>query len=175
MERPLGAVAAVVTWLGWLTICPALGFPTLGTAAMVNRALFTKIPEAGHEPDFWLGWIILIAGLAAAIAVFLILDRQRVVRANIGTGVIYGAALWLLSGLVVMPLLGAAGPSQAVPPGLPGFGPSDPIQATVMMYKLGPFAAVAALIAWVLFGAILGATWSARQRGEAAPTPPPAG
>jgi hypothetical protein len=33
----------VLTWLAWLTICPALGFPTLGTAAMVNRAIFGTI------------------------------------------------------------------------------------------------------------------------------------
>ena len=110
MERALGAAAAVLTWVGWLTICPALGFPTLGTAAMINRALFLKIPEAGHEPDFWLGWMILIAGLIGAIALFFILDRRRLVRASIRTGVIYGAALWLLSGVVIMPLLGLAEP-----------------------------------------------------------------
>jgi hypothetical protein len=174
MERPLGAGAAVLTWLGWLSICPALGFPTLGTAAMVNRALFKEIPEAGHQPDFWLGWIILISGLVGAIAVFFILERQRLVRASIRTGVIYGVALWLLSGLVLMPLLGAAGPSQAVPPGIAGFQPADSIQATVMMYNLGPLAAVAALIGWVLFGAILGATWSGRHQGDAAPARVPA-
>jgi hypothetical protein len=37
------------------------------------------------------------------------------------------------------------------------------MQGTVMMYSLGPLAAVAALIAWVLFGAIVGATESAHQ------------
>jgi hypothetical protein len=167
MERALGAAAAVLTWLGWLTICPALGFPTLGTAAMVNRALFGKIPEAGHEPDFWLGWVILIAGLIGAIALFFVLERRRLVRASIRTGVIYGAALWLLSGVVIMPLLGFVGPSQPVPAGLPGFQPVDSIQATVMMYTLGPSASVAALIAWVLFGAILGATGSNKRTAEA--------
>jgi hypothetical protein len=167
MERALGAAAAVLTWVGWLTICPALGFPTLGTAAMINRALFLKIPEAGHEPDFWLGWMILIAGLIGAIALFFILERRRLVRASIRTGVIYGAALWLLSGVVIMPLIGFAGPSQPVPPGLVGFQPVDPMQATVMMYTLGPAAAVAALIAWVLFGAILGASASDKRTPEA--------
>jgi hypothetical protein len=167
MERALGAAAAVLTWVGWLTICPALGFPTLGTAAMINRALFGKIPEAGHEPDFWLGWVILIAGLVGAIALFFILERRRLVRASIRTGVIYGAALWLLSGVVIMPLLGLLGPSQPVPAGLPGFQPVDSIQATVMMYTLGPAASVAALIGWVLFGAILGATGSNEGTAEA--------
>jgi hypothetical protein len=95
MERALGAAAAVLTWVGWLTICPALGFPTLGTAAMVNRALFGEVPEAGHEPGFWLGWIILIGGLVGAVALFFILERLGLLRASIRTGLIYGASLWL--------------------------------------------------------------------------------
>lgn len=163
MERPLGAVAAVITWLGWLTICPTLGFPILGTAGMINRALFGKIPEAGHNPGFWVGWIILIAGLAGGVAVFFIFERLRLVRASIRTGVIYGALLWLVAGAVVMPLLGLTEPK---PPSAPGFQPADPMQAVVMMYTLGPLASVAALIAWLLFGAILGATGSARRTGE---------
>src|SRR6202163_43230 len=100
MERPLGAATAVLTWLGWLTICPALGFPTLGTAAMVNRAIFAVI-----DPNFWVGWVIMIAALVGAIAVFFILERPHLVRASIRTGVIYGAALWLFAGVVIMPLL----------------------------------------------------------------------
>jgi len=163
MERALGAAAAVLTWLGWLTICPALGFPTLGTAAMINRALFGEVPEAGHEPGFWLGWIILIAGLIVAVAVFFILERLRLLQASIRTGVIYGAALWLLAGVVVMPLLGLTEPSIPGPPTVPGFQPADSMKATVMMYTLGPLASVAALIAWLLFGAILGAIGSGQK------------
>jgi hypothetical protein len=163
MERPLGAAAAVLTWVGWLAICPALGFPILGTASMVNRAFFGIIPDAGHEPDFWLGWVILIAALVGAVAVFLILERLRLVRASVRTGVIYGTAMWLLAGLVVMPLLGTTEPSPATAPGQP----ADVMHATVMMYTLGPLASVAALIAWVLFGAILGAT--ASGQGQRAP------
>jgi hypothetical protein len=170
MDRPLGAAAAVLTWVGWLTICPALGFPILGTAAMVNRALFGIIPEAGHEPDFWLGWVILIAALVGAIAVFFILERLRLFRGSIRTGVIYGAAMWLLAGLVVMPLLGISEPSPAVAPGQP----ADVMHATVMMYTLGPLAAVSALIAWVLFGAILGATASGQGRRTIASEKAPA-
>jgi hypothetical protein len=45
------------------------------------------------------------------------------------------------------------------------------MQATFMMYTLGPLAAAAALIAWVLFGAILGATWSVPGMPESAPAP----
>jgi hypothetical protein len=166
MERALGAAAAVLTWLGWLTICPALGFPTLGTVAMANRAIFGIIPQAGHDPNFWLGWVILISGLIAAVAVFFILERLRLLRASIRAGVIYGAALWLLAGVVVMPLIGLIAPPDSANP-LAGVQPPDPMQATVMMYTLGPLAAAAALIAWVLFGAILGATGRASVAGDA--------
>jgi hypothetical protein len=173
MERALGAAAAVLTWLGWLTICPALGFPVLGTAAMVNRPFFGIIPEAGHEPNFWLGWVILIAALVGAIAGFFILERLRLVRASIRTGVIYGVALWLLTGLVIMPLFGLTEPSPPSASGV-GFQPADVMQARVMMYTLGPLASVAALIAWVLFGAILGATGSGQKRRDTASAKAPA-
>ena len=166
MERLLGAAAAIVTWAGWLAISPALGFPILGTAAMINRAFFKLIPDAGHQPNFWLGWSILIAGLAGAIALFFFLERRRLVRPGIRTGLIYGVLLWLVVGAVVMPVFGIV---EAKPPPAPGFQPADPMQATFMMYTLGPGAAVAALIAWLLFGAILGATWSVPDKSDSAP------
>ena len=160
-------MAAVFTWLGWLTICPALGFPVLGTAAMVNRAIFGVI-----DPSFWVGWVIVIAALVLAIAVFFILERAHLVQASIRTGVIYGAALWLFAGVVVMPLIGVIAPPT---PPLSGIQPADPMHATVMMFSLGPLASLAALIAWVLFGAILGSTGSSVQRRDASslrvPTP----
>jgi len=168
MERLFGAAAAIVTWVGWMAICPALGFPILGTAAMINRAFFKQIPDAGHQPNFWIGWTILIAGLAGAIAVFFILERRRLLRASIRTGLIYGVLLWLVVGAVIMPVFGFF---EARPPAAPGFQPADPMQATFMMYTLGPLAAAAALIAWLLFGAILGATWSEPGKRESAPVP----
>lgn len=158
MERLLGAAAAIVTWAGWLAICPALGFPTLGTVGMVNRALYKVIPEAGHNPVFWLGWLILIAALAGAIVVFFMLERLSLVRPSIGTGVMFGIAIWLVTGLVVMPLFGLIDPTALTPQ-----QPPDAMRATVMMHTLGPLASVAALIAWTLFGAILGATGSSRS------------
>jgi hypothetical protein len=160
MERLLGAAAAIVTWSGWLAICPALGFPTLGTVGMVNRVLYKVIPEAGHNPVFWIGWLILIATLAGAIALFFMLARLRLVRPSIGTGVMFGLALWLVVGLVVMPLLGVIDPTSPIPTPQQ---PPDAMRATLMMYTLGPLASVAALIAWTLFGAILGATGSLRS------------
>lgn len=164
MERLLGAAAAIVAWSGWLAICPALGFPTLGTVGMVNRALYKVIPDAGHNPVYWLGWLILIASLAGAIAVFFVLERFRLMRPSIGTGVIFGLALWLVVGLVVMPLLGLIDPTSASPQ-----QPPDAMRATLMMNSLGPLASVAALIAWTLFGAIVGATGSSRPAALMAP------
>lgn len=159
MDRPLGAAAAVLTWLGWLTICPAIGFPTVGTAAMVNRALFGVI-----DPNFWVGWVIMVAALVVAVAVFVIFETAHLVRASIRSGVAYGAALWLFSGLVIMPLIGVIEKPFLIPANFPGFQPPDQMQGTVMMYSLGPLASVAALIAWVLFGAIVGTIESAHQR-----------
>jgi hypothetical protein len=162
MGRALGAAAAVLTWLGWLAICPALGFPVLATAPMVNRAIFGTT-----DPNFWVGWVILIAALVGAIALFFIFTRGRLVRASIRTGVIYGAAIWLFAGLVVMPLLGLR---ETLPPATAAgaaLQPVDPMLATVMMYTLGPLASIAALIAWVLFGAILGAAANLQKGRDA--------
>jgi hypothetical protein len=163
VERPLGAAAAVLTWVGWLTICPALGFPTLGTAAMVNRGIFGVI-----DPSFWVGWVILIAVFVVAIAVFILLERVHLLRASIRSGVIYGVALWLFAGVVIMPILGFVEKPSPLPPS------ADPMQATVMMHSLGPLASLAALIAWVLFGAILGATESGHQQRNTLPAGVPA-
>jgi quercetin dioxygenase-like cupin family protein len=127
---------------------------------MVNRAIFGTI-----DPGFWLGWVIIIAALVLAIAAFFVLVRAHLLRASIRTGVIYGAALWLFAGVVIMPLLGIR-TSPAASAYIPGVQPADPMQATVMMYRLGPLASVAALIAWLLFGATLGATGSAPQRRD---------
>jgi hypothetical protein len=157
VERGLGALAAVITWLAWLAICPVLGFPTVGTGAMVNRMISAKIPEAGHNPGFWVGWVVVIAGLAIAIAAFYVVERTHLVPSGLRTGLIYGSVLWLVAGLVIMPLIGFAEPLSPFPSKL------DPMQATLMMYTLGPLAALAALIAWLLFGAILGASAHARQ------------
>jgi hypothetical protein len=128
---------------------------------MVNRVLYKVIPEAGHNPVYWLGWLILIAALAGAIALFFMLERLRLVRPSIGAGVAFGLALWLVVGLVVMPLLGFIDPTSAVTQ-----KPPDAMRATLMMYTLGPLASVAALIAWTLYGAIIGATGSSRPDAD---------
>jgi hypothetical protein len=135
---------------------------------MVNRAIFGTI-----DPSFWVGWVIVIASLLVAIAVFFFLERAHLVRASIRTGVIYGAALWLFAGVVIMPLLGIR-TSPAASAHISGIQPPDPMQATVMMSSLGLLAPLAALIAWVLFGAILGAAGSAQKRRGSPPLGAPA-
>jgi hypothetical protein len=50
-------------------------------------------------------------------------------------------------------------------PGMPGSA-ADSISATFMMLHLGPLAPAGALIAWLLFGAVLGATALRVERSQ---------
>lgn len=152
----LGGIAAIVVWLGWLALAPTLGLPTLATAAMVNRDV------ASHEnPNFWLGWLILLLGLAAAVGVYLFVI-SRFVKPRARIGVLYGLVLWLVAGAVVMPVLAWGAPAVPPPPPLPPGThvpppPPDPMHASFMMLDLSNWAPVYAVVAWLLFGAILGA------------------
>jgi uncharacterized membrane protein YagU involved in acid resistance len=160
----LGGIAAVMAWLGWLAVAPALGLPDLATAAMVNRDV-----ASDENPGFWLGWVILLAALAAAIVVYLF-ATERFVRPRAALGILYGLALWFVAGAVVMPLLAwgapAAAPAPPLPPGVPPPPQApDPMHASFMMLDYSNWAPVSAAVAWLLFGAILGATsvWRARE------------
>ena len=160
----LGALAAVLTWLGWLTICPALGFPTLATAAMLNRVFVPR-----EDPGFLLGWALLLIGLASAALLYLAAADRGRLRPSIASGLVYGAICWLIAGVVLMPLLGLVVPSPAAgappPAGTPAQLP-DPMRGSFMMLHLGVAAPIAALIGWLLFGAVIGATagWRPRYR-----------
>ena len=152
-------------WLGWFALSPALGLPTLATAGMVNR------PVASHEnPDYWAGWLLLLVGLAIAVGTYFFVT-SRLVRAREGYGLIYGLGLWLVAGAIVMPILAWAAPSFPPPPPLPpGIPPppqaGDPMHANFMMLDLSGWAPVSAAVAWLSFGAVLGAVsfWGARER-----------
>ncbi len=161
--RVLGAFAAALAWLGWLTICPALGFPTLATAAMLNRVL---VP--GEDPGFWLGWALLLIGLASAVLLYWVAADRGRIRPSIASGLVYGAIGWLLAGAVVMPILGliSPAPTTTTPAALT---PPDPMQGSFMMLQLGVAAPIAALVAWLVFGAVLGATASSRHGDQSAP------
>jgi hypothetical protein len=146
-----------MAWLGWLAVAPAVGFPTLGAAALINRDV-----ASDENPGFWLGWLILVLGLVAAVGVYLVI-AGRLPKAGIGAGLLYGIGLWLVAGAVVMPILAWAEPATPPPPPLPpGVNPPplppNPMHPSFMMLDLSAWAPVCAAVAWLLFGAILGAT-----------------
>ena len=147
MGRGLGVVAGIAAWLGWLTVCPVLGFPSLATAAMLNLVLVSR-----EDPGFWLGWALLLIGLAFASLVYLAAADRGRLRPSIASGALYGALCWLIVGAVVMPLLGLAGPAAATG------SAADPMRGSFMMLDLGAGAPIAALIAWLVLGVVLGAS-----------------
>jgi hypothetical protein len=150
----LGALAGIAAWVGWLTVCPALGFPTLGTAAMFNRVLAPR-----EDPGFWLGWGVLLIGLAAAALLYIVLAVTGRFRPSVASGSLYGVVCWLVAGAIVMPLLGLALPAAQSAAGTAATAP-DPMVGSFMMLHLGLAAPIAALVAWVVFGAVLGGSSS---------------
>jgi hypothetical protein len=137
-------MAAVAAMLGWLQLAPAFGYPVTAPAGMFDR-IFGAGREAGP-----LGWLLLLLGEAAFVAFyFLVVERltQRPVAP-----IAYAAGAWLLSGAVVMPLVGLL---QGAPP--LGAASADPMRANFFMLNLGVGAAAEALIGWLLFGAVLAA------------------
>jgi hypothetical protein len=152
----LGGIAAVMAWLGWFALAPALGLPTFATAAMVNRDVASE-----ENPDYWLGWLILLLALAAAVVVYLLVT-SRFRKPRVWLGLLYGLVLWLVAGAVVMPLLAWGAPASPPPPPLPPGTPPppqapDPMHASFMMLDLSDWAPVGAAVAWLLLGGILGA------------------
>src|ERR1700690_373294 len=156
MGKALGALAGITAWLGWLTVCPALGFPSLATAAMLNLVVVPR-----QDPGFWLGWALLVLGLAVLALMFLVLVGRGRLRPGIATGAAYGVVCWLIAGVVVMPLLGLA-----VTPAAPGAA-VDAMRGSFLMLDLGIGAPVAALLAWLIFGTVLGAS-AGSQRADSA-------
>ena len=152
----MGALAGVMAWVGWLTICPALGFPTLATAAMLNRVLVPR-----EDPGSWLGWAVLLIGLTGAVLLYMAAADRGRSRPSIASGVVYGAICWLIAGAVLMPLLGLAVPLPATTTPAPP-SPPDPMHGSFMMLHLGIAAPIAVLIAWLLLGAVIGAIAGSR-------------
>jgi quercetin dioxygenase-like cupin family protein len=151
-------LAGVAAWLGWLTVCPALGFPFVATAAMVNLVVVPR-----QDPGFWLGWALLVAGLVVVALVYVPAIRRSRLRPGIASGAAYGVAWWLIAGAVVMPLLGLVGSPAAAG------APVDPMRGSFMMLDLGIGAPIAALIAWLIFGMVLGASAGSQPAEPADP------
>jgi quercetin dioxygenase-like cupin family protein len=166
----LGAIAAIVAWLGWFQVAPALGFPTIGPAAMVNRVFVFH-----SNPGAWIGWTLLVMGLAIVVALYEVLEVRGMIPRGAVFGLLFGVTAWAVAGLVVMPIIGhisGPAPAPAAPPGIPTS--PDPMHATFMMLHLGALAPVEALLAWLLFGAALGAASGVRSDGTAADNRAPA-
>lgn len=149
MGTAFAGLAGAFAWVGWFAVAPALGLPSLGPAAMFNRVL---APRA--DSGYWLGWAFVVVALAVAILVYLLAVRAGLWRANMVSGLVYGTTCWLISGALVMPLLGVTDPFPVPPPP----AAPDAMHGTFMMLHLGVGALLAALVPWLLLGAILGAT-----------------
>jgi quercetin dioxygenase-like cupin family protein len=151
----LGIVGASVAWLGWFQIAPALGFPTIGPAAMVNRVFVPK-----SDPGVWLGWLVLVLGVVAVAALYSLSAARGWFPPGPVSGLLFGLAAWAIGGMVVMVILGhisSPAPAPPAPPGPPLPTTPDPMHATFMMLHLGALAPVEALAAWLLLGAVVGA------------------
>jgi hypothetical protein len=147
MRRVLLGTAAVVAALGWLQLAPAFGFPVTAPAAMLDRML------GAHRDAGPAGWALLLLGMAAFAAAYLLVVEPRTegTRAMVAPFA-YAIAAWLVSGAVLMPLIGLI---QGAPPA--GDAANDPMRATFFMLNLGLLAAVESLVGWLLFGAVLAA------------------
>jgi quercetin dioxygenase-like cupin family protein len=149
----LGIVAAVVAWLGWFEIAPALGFPTIGPAAMLNRVFVPK-----SNPGVWVGWVVLVLGLVVVAVLYSFGAARDWFRPGPVSGLLFGLAAWAIGGMVLMPVIGHISPPPPAPPAPPGLPITpDPMHATFMMLHLGALAPVEALVAWLLLGAVVGA------------------
>jgi len=139
VRRTLIGTAAVAAALGWLQLSSAFGAPPTAPAGMFDR-LFGVDREAGLA-----GWAFLLVGETLLVAFyFLFLERR-------GSGPIvpiaFATGAWVVSGAVVMPLVGALQPPLA----------NDPMRVSFFMLNLGPGAAVASLVGWLIFGTVLAA------------------
>jgi quercetin dioxygenase-like cupin family protein len=160
----LGIAGAVIAWLGWFEIASALGFPTMGPAAMLNRVFVPK-----SNPGVWLGWVVLVLGLLGVVALYLLSAARGWFRPGPVSGLLFGLAAWAIVGAVVMVVMGRISPPAPVPPAPPGPPlptTPDPMHATFMMLHLGALAPVEALAAWLLLGAVVGAVSVPIERDE---------
>src|SRR5207302_6109796 len=98
MRRVLIGLTAVAVALGWLQLAPAFGFPVTAPAAMLDRML-----GAGREASP-VGWAMLLVGeLALAGGYFIFVEGRT--RGPVAP-LVYAVAAWLVTGAVLMPLIG---------------------------------------------------------------------
>jgi len=140
MRRILVGLTAAAVSLGWLQLAPAFGFPVTAPAAMFDRLL------GAHREAGLAGWALVLVGELAVTAGYFLIVEGRTHGAVAPFA--YAVGAWLVTGAVLMPLIGVA---QGSPPA------SDPLamHANFFMLNLGLGAAAEALIGWLLFGAVL--------------------
>jgi hypothetical protein len=138
--------AAILTWFAWLALAPAFGFPETAPAAMFDWLL---------RSSGW-GWLVLLGGELAVVGLYAFAVRRRLLGPGFVPALGFAVAVWLVVGVVVMPIMGALSASGA---------PADAMRPTFMMLHLGPLAAVSALIGRVLYGVVLGSNVSGRTAG----------
>jgi len=157
----IGTLGAVLAWVGWVDLAPALGFPRISPPGMLNRTL-------GMASDGPLGWAVLLGSLAGLAAGYLLAAAKGLSRPGLLFGAIYGLVLWFVTGAILMPLMGLLSRDQSSANGAAMTAmrqdAAEPASALMresfMMLHLGARAPIGALIAWVLFGGVLGAASS---------------
>lgn len=156
---------AIAAWISWMELSPGIGFPDADAAAMMGRVV-------GVGSDSSVGWLLLTAALAGSAGAYLGAAARRVIAPGAVTGAAFGALLWLIAGMALMPLMGQIDPGtvpsgESMASGMQSGGAAEPnlVAPTFLMLHLGPLAPTGALIAWLLFGSILGAA-SRRGRGR---------
>src|SRR5205823_5447114 len=122
LGRLLGIAGAVVAWLGWFQIAPAIGFPTIGPAAMLNRLFLPR-----SDPGVWLGWFVMVLGLAGVAALYVLATQRGWVRAGPLSGALFGVVAWAIAGMVLMVIIGHLSQPAPSPPASPG--PAAPVDA----------------------------------------------
>jgi adenylate cyclase len=156
----VGVVGAMAVWIGWMSLSPAVGFPSVSPPDLINRTI-------GANPHSPLGWAILLGGLVALATAYMVAASSGLLRPGSSTGALFGLALWLVTGAVLMPLMGIVSPDQTGAGSQMRMRGAAPVamRESFMMLHLGILAPVGALIAWVLFGVVLGAASSVFLRG----------
>jgi len=174
LGRFLGIACAVVVWLGWFQIAPAIGFPTIGPDAMLNRLFLPR-----SDPGVWLGWLVMTLGLVLVAGLYALAVGRGWVHAGALSGAVFGLVAWTIAGMILMVVIGhisQPAPAPPAPPGPPLPTTPDPMHATFLMLHLGALAPIEALAAWLLFGSIVGATFATSEpAGAIGPAPSPRG
>ena len=140
MRRILVGLTAIAVSLGWLQLAPAFGFPVTAPAAMFDRLL------GAHREAGLAGWAILLVGELVLTAGYFLFVEGR--TQSLVAPFAYAVGAWVLTGAVLMPLIGQL-------QGAPLVGDPLEMHANFFMLNLGPGAAAEALIGWLLYGAVL--------------------